>query len=329
MVIPMYRDLKFGFPLLFPRIRAAIDEFAPDLIHVANPFLTSVGGVQYARRAGTPLVASFHTQVAEYVSRYHLGFLRQPLWRHVVSLHNQADLNLCTSRPMQVALRARGVRDVSLWAPGVDAQRFTPEHRSQEWRARLSAGHPDATILLYVGRLAPEKTLERLLPMLRALPNSHLAFVGAGPEETMLRRVFAGAPVAFLGSLFGQDLAAAYASADIFALPSSTESLGLAAIEAMASGLPVIGADRGGIPDIVLDGETGLLFDPDQPASLVRSATMLTADAGLRRQMGDAGLARARAWSWGESTRGLRASYEQAIQTRSRAAALDPAASAV
>jgi glycosyltransferase involved in cell wall biosynthesis len=329
MVIPMYRDLKFGFPLLFPRIRAAIDEFAPDLIHVASPFLTSVGGVQYARRAGTPLVASFHTQVAEYVSRYHLGFLRQPLWRHVVRLHNQADLNLCTSRPMQVALRARGVRAVSLWAPGVDAERFTPEHRSQEWRARLSAGRPDATILLYVGRLAPEKTLERLLPLLQRLPNSHLAFVGAGPEETTLRRVFAGAPVTFIGSLSGQDLAAAYASADIFALPSSTESLGLAAIEAMASGLPVIGADRGGIPDIVRDGETGFLFDPDQPASLVRAAATLAADANLRHQMGAAGLTRARRWSWEESTRGLRASYEEAMQAHSRAAALDPATSVV
>src|SRR5487761_2329663 len=71
MIVPMYRDLKFGFPALFPRISDAIDEFRPDLIHVANPFLTSVAGAQYARRNGVPLVASFHTQVAEYVSRYH------------------------------------------------------------------------------------------------------------------------------------------------------------------------------------------------------------------------------------------------------------------
>lgn len=332
MVIPMYRDLKFGFPLLFPRIRAAIDAFAPDVIHAVNPFLTSVGGVHYARRTGTPLVASFHTQVAEYVSRYHLGFLRQPLWRHVINLHNQADLNLCTSHQMQAALRGRGIHDVALWAPGVDFERFTPIHRSDAWRARLSGGHPDATILLYVGRLAPEKTLERLLPVIQRLPNSRLAFVGAGPEAATLRRVFAGAPVTFIGSLTGQDLAAAYASADIFALPSSTETLGLAAIEAMASGLPVIGADRGGIPDIVLNGETGLLFDPDQPATLIRAATILAADPARRHAMGEAALARARRWSWEESTRGLRAYYELAIQSHgngSPSVSLESNASAV
>ncbi len=318
MVVPMYRDLKFGFPALFPSVCEALDEFAPDVIHVANPFLTSVGGVQYARRTGTALVASFHTQVAEYVAKYRLGFLRQPLWRHVVRLHNQADLNLCTSRPMVAALSARGVHDVSLWAPGVDAERFTPEHRSQEWRDRLSAGRSDATILLYVGRLAPEKTLERLLPMLRALPDCHLAFVGAGPEAASLRRTFAGERATFLGSLDGTELAAAYASADLFALPSSTETLGLAAIEAMASGLPVIGADRGGIPDIVNDGVTGLLFDPDQPASLLTAARALAADPALRRQMGAAALSRARGWSWEESTRGLRDDYQLARERAAR-----------
>ena len=325
MVIPMYRDLKFGFPALFPRISDAIDEFAPDVIHVANPFLTSVGGVQYARRRGVPLVASFHTQVAEYVSRYQLGWLRQPLWRHVVRLHNQADVNLCTSSPMQSMLRDRGVPDVALWAPGVDAQRFTPVYRSVAWRERLTGGRPDATILLYVGRLAPEKTLERLLPTLRQLPNSHLAFVGAGPEAATLKRVFRGAPVTFVGSLSGDDLAAAYASADMFALPSSTETLGLAAIEAMASGLPVIGADRGGIPDIVVDGETGLLFDPDRPETLLRAATTLAEDATLRQRMGAAALSRARAWTWEASTAGLRDYYAQAIEAASRARRGTPA----
>lgn len=329
MIVPMYPDLKFGYPVLFPSIRAAIDNFAPDVIHVANPFLTSVGGVRYARRGEVPLVASFHTQVAEYVRGYHLGFLRAPLWRHVVRLHNQADVNLCTSHPMETALRARGVRDVSLWAPGVDTERFSPRHRAYEWRAKLSAGRPDATILLYVGRLAPEKALERLLPVVRQLPNAHLALVGAGPEVATLRRVFAGAPVTFVGSLTGQRLAAAYASADIFMLPSSTETLGLAAIEAMASGLPVIGANRGGIPDIVRDGETGLLFDPDQPESLLRATVTLASDASLRQRMGAAAFARASAWSWEESTRGLRASYEQAIEMRAGVSAQESASSIV
>lgn len=332
MVIPMYPDLKFGFPALFPHIRKAIDDFSPDVIHAANPFLTSVAGVQYARRYGVPLVASFHTQVAEYVSRYHLGFLRQPLWSHVVRLHNWADLNLCTSRPMQVTLRARGVHEVALWKPGVDTLRFSPHNRSDEWRARLSAGRPEGVIMLYVGRLATEKTLERLRPLLARLPAVHLAVVGAGPEAANLRRLFHGTQTTFLGPLYGQELAAAYASADIFALPSSTETLGLSAIEAMASGLPVIGADRGGIPEIVRDGETGMLFDPDQPESLPHVAAVLASDAALRRRMGAAALERASVWTWEASTEGLRAHYRDAIERsawRTGTLALDVESSAV
>lgn len=318
MIVPMYRDLKFGFPALFPQIRTALDDFAPDVVHVANPFLTSVAGVQYARRYGVPLVASFHTQVAEYVLRYHLGFLRRPLWRHVVALHNQADLNLCTSHPMQAELHGRGVNEVSLWAPGVDADRFNPRNRSDEWRARLTGGRPDSVILLYVGRLATEKTLERLRPLISRLPSAHLAFVGGGPEAEALRKLFHGTPATFVGPLSGHELTAAYASADIFMLPSSTETLGLSAIEAMASGLPVIGANRGGIPDIVVDGVTGALFDPDQPENLITATEALVADSARRREMGAAALARARGWSWEASTQGLRAYYRQAIGRATR-----------
>src|SRR5581483_6655843 len=107
-------------------------------------------------------------------------------------------------------------------------------------RERLSGGRADATVLLYVGRLATEKTLERLAPALKSFPNCHLALVGDGPLRKRLEDVFAGLPVTFVGALSGEELAAAYASADIFAFPSSTETLGLAAIEAMAAGLPVV-----------------------------------------------------------------------------------------
>lgn len=328
MVVPMYRDLKFGYPALFPSVRDAIRRFQPDLIHVANPFLTDVGGVLYARQTRTPLVASFHTQVPEYVSRYHLGWLRRPLWRLVVTLHQQADLNLCTSRPMQALLAERGVPRLALWAPGVDTARFTPGRRSAAWRERLTGGRPDATILLYVGRLAPEKSLEWLRPVMQARPDCHLAFVGAGPEGATLRRSFgaeageARERVTFVGPLAGDDLAAAYASADIFTLPSTTETLGLAAIEAMASGLPVVGARRGGIPDIIVEGETGALFDPDTPpsapAALLRALTPLIEDVGLRRRMGAAALARARGWSWEASSAGLRRHYRDVLEARGR-----------
>lgn len=332
IIVPMYRDLKFGFPALFPSVRDALRDFAPDVIHVANPFLTDVGGIQYARAHDVPLIASFHTQVPEYVVKYHLGWLRRPLWWHVVRLHNAADLNLCTSRPMEAELLRRGVHRIALWTPGVDTQRFSPRERSDEWRVRLTNGRPDATILLYVGRLAPEKTLERLLPVARSLPHVHLAFVGGGPEASYLRRVFAGERATFLGPLSGADLSAAYASADVFVLPSSTETLGLAAIEAMASGLPVIGARAGGIPDIVQDGVTGLLFNPNIPGDLLQATRLLTNDPALRAGQGAAARTRAHGWTWEASTQGLRAHYEATIRRRGRsvaASASDAATNAV
>lgn len=147
-----------------------------------------------------------------------------------------------------------------------DAALFQPGRRSESWRRRLTNGHPAATILLSVGRLAPEKGLAHLLAAVPHLPpGCHVVFVGDGPAATALRHAARGLPVTFPGTLVGEDLAAAYAAADIFVLPSTTETLGLVAIEAMAAGTPVVGARRGGILDIIVDGETGLFFDPDTP----------------------------------------------------------------
>jgi glycosyltransferase involved in cell wall biosynthesis len=256
-----------------------------------------------------PLVASYHTHLALYTRRYRMGALEPMAWAYTRALHNPAQLNLCTSRPVLALLRERGFPRLALWAPGVDAELFHPRQRSPEWRDRLSAGRPDATMLLYVGRLANEKGLERLAPALAALPDCHLALVGTGPAEGRLREVFADLPVTFIGPLSGEELAAAYASADIFMFPSSTETLGLAAIEAMAAGLPVIGARRGGIPDIVLDGQTGLLFDPDKDGDLVRVLWTLMADEREQERMAHAAWQRAQGWSWAASTAELRNYY--------------------
>jgi glycosyltransferase involved in cell wall biosynthesis len=117
-----------------------------------------------------------------------------------------------------------------------------------------------------------------------------------------------------VGTLHGDDLAAAYASADVFVLPSPTETLGLVALEAMASGLPVVGACRGGIPDLVEDGETGILFDPDRPDDLTGRLRVLASDPALRLRLGAAGRRRAEGWSWARTTAGLRAFYAMLLK---------------
>ncbi len=317
--LPFYTDVRVGMPFAGPRLLRAVADFRPQLIHAVNPVFLGVNAITVASRYHLPLVASYHTHVASYASRYHLGLLERPGWAYIRALHNRATLNLCTSRPVQRDLLARGFHDVVLWEPGVDADLFDPRRRSAAWRSRLTGGDPDATIILSVGRLAREKNLDALAHALTSLPGCHVSFVGAGPAEHDLRATFAGLPATFVGSLYGDELAAAYASADIFVLPSLTETLGLVALEAMAAGLPVVAARRGGIPDLVSDGETGLLFDPDDPANLVPMLSRLAADPPARAHMGDAGRRRAEGWSWRRTTAGLRAHYARLIPSETPA----------
>jgi glycosyltransferase involved in cell wall biosynthesis len=314
VTLPLYPDMRLGLPLPSRRQARALARFAPDLIHTVNPFVLGLKAFAAARRLRVPLVASYHAHIAAYTRRYHLSLLEGTTWAYVRSLHNRAQLNLCTSRPVEKDLKVRGFQHVALWEPGVDANLFAPDRRSDAWRARLTGGHPDATIILSVGRLASEKNLQALALALGHLEGCHLSFVGAGPAAELLRAACAGLPATFVGPLYGEDLAAAYASSDIFAFPSTTETLGLVAIEAMAAGLPVVGARCGGIPDLVADGETGLLFDPDEPGGLERHLRTLQTDPALRCRMGAAGRHRAEGWSWERTTDGLRARYAALVR---------------
>ena len=317
MPLPVYRDMRIGSPLVTPHLKERVRRFRPDVIHAANPFVLGRSAFTLARRMRVPLIASYHTHIAHYTTRYHLSALESTCWAYLRRLHNRALLNLCTSRPVMEELSRRSFERLDLWEPGVDAARFNPAWRSDEWRTRLTGGRPDTTILLSVGRLASEKRLDLLAPALaHLLPGCHLAIVGRGPAEDDVHAAFAGLPVTFLGPLYGEDLSRAYASADIFALPSPTETLGLVALEAMASGLPVVAARAGGVPDLVADGQTGLLCVPEDAASLTGALRTLLENRDLRRELGAAGRARAEGWSWPRTTAGLRRQYHRVVAAR-------------
>ena len=149
--------------------------------------------------------------------------------------------------------------------------------------------------------------------MLARLPGCHLALVGEGPARQALERTFAGLPATFVGPLHGEALSAAFASADIFALPSSTETLGLVAIEAMASGVPVVAARRGGLLDVVDDERTGLLYDPDAPGRSARARRRASGGRPRAQRMGAAARDRALAWRWSAATAALRAEYARVL----------------
>lgn len=297
-----------------PRIGWTLNKFNPDLIHAVNPFILGPGGAFYARRNRVPLVASYHTNVAAYTRYYGLGFAEDVTRSWTRMWHNRASINLCTSEATREYLYGEGIKRVRLWPQGVDARLFHPERRTPEWRARLSGGEPGKRLLLYVGRLAPEKGIERLKAVLRAAPsNTRLAIVGKGPAEKELKRAFAGTPTVFTGLLTGDDLTAAYASSDLFVFPSTTETLGMAMLEALASGLPVVAARSGASHEVVSDGENGLLYDTDDPRAMSAAVCHLAGDDALLASMSDKARSAALERDWSASTGALRGYYEEAI----------------
>ena len=313
--LPLYPELKLALPR--PSIRQELELFQPDLIHIVNPAVLGVGGLYYAKSLGIPLVASYHTHLPKYLEHYGLGMLEGLLWELLKAMHNQAVVNLVTSTAMQDALVEHGVERVKVWQKGVDTESFDPSLASAEMRSHLTQGHPDSPLLLYVGRLSAEKEIDRIKPVLEAIPGARLALVGDGPYRADLERIFADTPTLFAGYMTGKVLGAAFASADAFVFPSRTETLGLVLLEAMAAGCPVIAANAGGIPDIVTDGVNGYLFDPDAEDGAIAATQRLLASASERETLRYNARAEAERWGWAAATLQLQGFYQAVLADQS------------
>jgi glycosyltransferase involved in cell wall biosynthesis len=316
MPLPLYPELKLALPR--PAVSEALDQFQPDLVHVVNPAVLGLGGIWLAKTKQIPLVASYHTHLPKYLEHYGMGMLEPLLWELLKAAHNQARLNLCTSTAMVQELSEKGIQHTALWQRGVDTDLFRPSLRSDALRRRLLGGHSDSgRLLLYIGRLSAEKQIERIRPVLDQLEGARLALVGDGPHRQQLEKVFEGTATTFVGYLAGEELAGAYASADAFLFPSSTETLGLVLLEAMAAGCPVVGANRGGIPDIVTDGLNGCLYEPDQPGSLEAAVRRLLGNPEEREALRQAARQEAEAWGWAGATAQLRRYYRDLLASDS------------
>ena len=309
--LPLYPELKLAIPN--PSISFSLKRFKPDLVHVVNPAVLGLGGIYYAKKLNIPLVASYHTHLPQYLHHYNLGALEGLLWEALKLAHNQAQLNLCTSTAMVKELESHGIERLDLWQRGVDTDSFHPSMFSAKMRERLSQGYPDAPLLLYVGRVSAEKEIDKIKPVLESIPKARLAIVGNGPAKEELESHFAGTNTNFVGYLHGEDLASAYASADAFVFPSSTETLGLVLLEAMAAGCPVVAARRGGIPDIVTDGVNGYMFNPDNPQGAIDATQSLLAQKDERETLRQNARLEAEKWGWSSATRQLTDFYQEVL----------------
>ncbi|MBD2870342.1 glycosyltransferase family 4 protein [Paenibacillus arenilitoris] len=317
----LYPSKRLALPS--PKVGALLERLRPDLVHVVNPAVLGVAGIYYGRKLKLPMIASYHTQIPKYADYYRLPFLKPILWWWFRLLHNRADVNLCTSQSVLDELKGRKFRSVHLWKRGVDVERFGPGHRHAEMRGLLSGGRPDRTVLLYVGRLAAEKGIEQIREALEASPELCLALVGDGPHRPSLERYFRGTNTVFTGFLHGESLAEAYASADLFVFPSTTETLGLVILEAMASGLPVVAGRSGPTCEQIEDGVTGVLFDGDRPEALTEAIASLS-EPGLRETISANAYAAAGRVGWHEPSEQLLGFYEDALLEKAARSAARP-----
>lgn len=252
-MLPKISSLPVGLPHM--GVYRAMADFEPDVVHLASPALLGAGGLAAARRLGVPTVAVFQTDIAGFAASYGLKFLSKAAWWCVRRIHSQADRTLAPSSDTIRELAEQGVPRVRHWARGVDVDGFHPQRRDDELRR---AWAPNGGLIVgYVGRLAPEKHVERLAALTNE-PNVQVVIVGDGVSREKLRKKLPGA--VFTGELRGEALARAYASLDVFVHTGEHETFCQAAQEALASGLPVIAPDEGGPRDLVSHCRTGYLL---------------------------------------------------------------------
>lgn len=290
-------------------LRRRIDEFAPDVIHLASPMILGGRAVVAAQKAGVPTVAVYQTDIPGYTARYGMPFLENASWQLLRDVHNRATLNLAPSTATRDQMLEHGIERVHLWRRGVDTSLFSPSLRSAKLRARYA--EPEEKLVVYVGRLAPEKQVADLR-VLHDMPGVRLLIVGDGPERETLRRMMPRAR--FAGFRSGTDLAAHLASADLFVHPGELETFGQTIQEAMASGLPVIAPRRGGPVDLVTPSRTGWLYTPGMLDELRDRAADLLFDDAKREAFGAAALESVRQRTWPVLSEQLRGYYRRAIE---------------
>ena len=276
--------VKGLLPVGFPQrsMEPLIEGFNPDVIHLASPFFLGKYATRIAQRLSIPTLSIYQTDVAGFARHYGLSIAHSQLTNWVANIHKQTDRTLAPSSWSCEQLQSSGVDNVALWQRGVDSVRFNPDKRSADLR-NLFTSHDEGKIIVgYVGRLANEKRIEDLAP-LHDRSDVQLVIVGDGPARQKLERALPRA--LFVGYKSGEDLAAHYASFDIFVHTGKHETFCQSIQESLASGVVVIAPNSGGPLDLVQHGATGFLLDTSNASDLVAAFELLS-NSHTRELMG-------------------------------------------
>jgi glycosyltransferase involved in cell wall biosynthesis len=295
--LPGYPGLRFGLPA-GRRLMRLWRQRRPDLVHVVTEGPLGWSAVNAARRLGIPVTSGFHTNFDRYSVHYGLGWMRPAVSAYLRTLHRRTRATLVPTHALAAELAGEGVPGVHIVGRGVDTVLFDPARRSADLRAAWGLG--DDVACLHVGRLAPEKNLALALKAFAAVkarsPGARMVWVGEGPSRDALAAAHPGH--VFAGVRRGEDLAAHYASADLFLFPSLTETYGNVVAEAMASGLPVVAYRSAAAAELITDGVNGRVAAPGDEAAFVAATLDVFADPPTRGTMAAAARATLLPRSW-------------------------------
>ncbi|MEL6403274.1 MAG: glycosyltransferase family 1 protein [Chloroflexota bacterium] len=315
LAVPTATETRMALPI--PHIAKRLQEFQPDLIHLASPALMTVSGMVIGREMNIPVVANYQTDLPGYAIHYGMPFMQHPVRGWLRYLHNGCHINLVPSQMVGDSLREHGFRRLRVWGRGVNIERFHPSHFSQEMRDKMLNGRdPNSMLAIFVGRLANEKRVD-LLRKVADVQGVALTIVGDGHMREEWEALFAGTGTHFMGYMFKDDLATAFASADAFFFPGPNETFGQVVQEAMASGLPTVVTDEGAVNELVGEGRTGYVVRHTQEA-FAEAAAKLEEDRDMLQQMSLNARAEAETRPWSAIMAQLEQYYHQAFAINER-----------
>lgn len=267
-----------------------LDDFAPTIVHITVPDCTTLHIIQYARRKEIPIVATYHSNIPEYMEHYPgLSFMK-----HIVAAFFRHQYNFVQALYVPTPFIVKHLIDsykmdactkLEVWGRGVDVSQFSPSHRCMKFRRSLGIAD-NVCVLLWVGRLVPEKRPDIFASVVRRLHdqglNFHALVVGIGPCE---RDICDLPNTSFLGWMSGEQLSTAYASSDVFLFPSAVETFGNVTLEAAASGLPVV-VEAGCSGHLVIEGKNGYKIEEGDTESFFEATLSLVLDSKRRESFG-------------------------------------------
>jgi len=286
--MPLQKRYRIGLPKMSFRVKNALNDFNPDIVHYSSPSGLGKYAIKYAQKRKIPVTNIYHTHFPSYFEYYVkrfplLKFIQNKALRVFHWYYQNTDQVFAPSSEMKTYLESIGfdAKNIAYFKRGVNAEKFSPTHKHADFRSKYNI--KEKNIILFVSRLVYEKDIETLVKVYDLFEESthDAAFliVGEGAGENFLKKKMPKAY--FSGKLTGTDLAEAYANSTLFLFPSISETFGNVVLESLASGTPVVAAKAGGPVDIVKDNENGFLVEPKNEHAFFNKLSLLLQDDAL------------------------------------------------